>query len=109
MSSPGRRIVSQLHVSATTPRFRTTTLTFNSFQPASGPTWQAFMFGMSTTKVIPKTVWRRRSTSQSRRSELTRPDKKAVASAAAFLFGLRLIGLGLPEAFYFVNAEIADA
>src|SRR5271154_5815690 len=85
MSSPGQRIVSPSHASATTPRFRTTTPTCSSFPPASGRIWQAFTSGMNTTRATRRTLWRRRSTSQSRRSELTRPAKKAVASAAAFL------------------------
>src|SRR5271170_4421786 len=85
MSSPGRKIVSQSRVSVTTRRFRTTTPMCSSFPLAYGPIWLAFTSGTSTSRATRRTMWRRRSTSQSRRSELTRPNKKAVALAAAIL------------------------
>src|ERR1700733_15803096 len=87
MSLPGRRIVFRLHGSAITPRCRITTTTCSSWQQASGPTWQEFTSGTNTSKATRKTAWRRRSTSQSRRSELTRPNKKAVACSGGFFIG----------------------
>ena len=51
---------------------------------ASGPTSLAFITATSTSRATRRTVWRRRSTSRSRRSELTWPNKKAVAFSGGF-------------------------
>src|SRR6202453_3473631 len=87
MSLPAPKTESPSHVSVTTRRLRTTMFTFGSSLKASGPISRAFIIAMSTSRGIPKTVWRRRSTSRSRRSELTWPNKKAVEFTTAFLLG----------------------
>ena len=69
----------------TTRRCRTITSTSGSFPTVSGLILPAFITGTNTSRVIRRTMWRRRSTSRSRRSELTWAHKKAAADATAFL------------------------